>query len=59
MRIYKFQKESLKKNFQKNILQFAGALSPRLLEEIDKIVEQSYFISKKDKDLILKLKKID
>ena len=51
--VYKISREDLKNNFRNNILGFIGELPSDKLQSIDRIVEQSFFISKEDKDIIL------
>lgn len=51
--VYKISREDLKSNFRNNILGFIGELPSDKLQSIDRIVEQSFFISKEDKDIIL------
>ena len=43
----------LKENFRKGILVFVGSLPEEMVEEMKRIVAQSFFIAKKDKDMIL------
>ncbi len=51
--VHKITKDKLKENFRNNILQIEGELPKEMLDDIDKIVEKSFFISSDDKKLIL------
>jgi len=43
----------LKENFRKGVLVFAGSLPEETVEEMKRIIAQSFFIAKRDKDMIL------
>ena len=51
--IYKLSKQVLKKNFSDGTLKFVGVLPADILQNIDSIISQSFFISPHDKKLIL------
>ena len=43
-------------NFQRGTLVFAGELPGQIMSDIEKLVEQSFFIAKQDKEIILGVK---
>lgn len=51
--VFKVTKEKLKENFRNNILQVEGKLPKDILDNVDKIIEKSFFVSSSDKELIL------
>ena len=51
--IHRITRDKLKENFRNNILQVEGELSQEMLNDVDKIIENSFFISPADKELIL------
>ncbi len=51
--IYQFHKETLKRNFRDNLLQFAGQMPKEFMAKIDEVVKQSKLIAKNQKRLIL------
>ena len=51
--IYPLSRQTLKENFQKQILEFCGELPDQLIQRIDDIVKASKHISTKHKKLIL------
>ncbi len=51
--LHRVTKDILKKNFKNNVLEFVGQLPDDLMGEINRIVKESYFISKQDQNLIL------
>ena len=52
--VYKSSREMFKKNFRNKTLRFEGDLPLKFMQDINRIVEQSFFIPKADKDIILK-----
>lgn len=51
--IHRITRDKLKESFQGNILQIEGELSAEMLNDVDKIIEKSFFISSVDKELVL------
>lgn len=51
--IHKLSKDRLKESFRNNVLQIEGELPKETMDDIDKIIEKSFFISSVDKELIL------
>jgi hypothetical protein len=51
--VHRMPKETLKINYQKGRLEFAGILLQELLQQIDNIVLRSFYIPNSDKKLIL------
>lgn len=51
--VFKITKDKLKENFRNNILNIPGKLPQDMLDNIDKIIEKSFFIPPTYKELIL------
>lgn len=51
--IHRIARDKLKESFRDNILQIEGELPQEILNNMDKIIEKSFFISPADKELIL------
>lgn len=51
--IHRIARDKLKESFRDNILQIEGELPQEMLNDMDKIIEKSFFISPADKELIL------
>lgn len=51
--IHRIARDKLKESFRDNILQIEGELPQEMLNDVDKIIEKSFFISTADKELIL------
>jgi hypothetical protein len=53
MKLHRGTRSTFEANFQTGTLSFAGLLSSDVLDDIKRIVEQSFFISKNEKEAIL------
>lgn len=51
--VHRIARDKLKGSFRDNILQIEGELPQEMLNDVDKIIEKSFFISPADKELIL------
>lgn len=51
--VFRITRSKLKENFRNNVLEIEGKLPTDMLDNIDKIIEKSFFISLANKELIL------